>query len=91
MSDAKRTEGEPHDRLTRLTAVMTDALEADPEGSESTKCVIFLRDGNRAGVQLHGYESDIEAMADVFVHLVGVFEANGKQLKIVPLRGGKLS
>ena len=84
---ATRTEGEPHDRLTRLCAAMTDALDAHPERGEE-KCAIFLQDGDRGGLVLHGYEDDVEAMVDLFVHLAAIFEANGKKLMLVPLGEG---
>lgn len=83
---------EPHDRLTHIGAVMTDALEAHPEYREADRCVIFLSDGERAGMILNGYgDDDRQAMADVFVHMAAVFEANGMTLKMIPLRGGPSS
>jgi hypothetical protein len=82
-----RTEGEPVDRLTRLTAAMTDALEAHPEYRGDEKCIVFLQDNERGGIQLHGYDTDSEAMADLLYHLTKVFEANGKKLLIAPLGG----
>lgn len=87
MSDTTRTEGEPHDRLTRLCAAMTDALDAHPEHGEE-KCAIFLQDGDRAGLVLHGYDNDTEAVVDLFVHLRAIFHANGKELMFAPLNEG---
>jgi hypothetical protein len=82
-----RTEGEPHDRLTRLCDAMTAALEAHPErGAE--KCAIFLQDGERGGLVLHGYDDDTEALADLFMHLRAIFRANGKELMFAPLGHG---
>lgn len=83
MSDPIRT-ATPQDRLTRLCAAMTDALEAHPEhGSE--KCAVFLRDGNRMGLVLHGYDDDREAIVDLFGHLRAIFRANGQDLHVVPV------
>ena len=82
MADEKRTT-EPHDRLTRLTAVMTDALEAAPEYSDSVKAVIMLDDGIRGGIQLYGYDDDSAAMADLLVHLRAIFRANGKRMDVM--------
>lgn len=83
----RRTEGEPHDRLTRLCAAMTDTLDAHPErGNE--KCIVFLNDDDRGGLQLHGYERDTDAIADLLIHLRAIFRVNGKDLQIHPLRGG---
>ena len=79
---------EPHDRLTRLCAAMTEALDAHPEMGDDVKCVVFLNDPKRGGLQLHGYESDTEAMADLFVHLQAIFRANGSDLAFVPMGRG---
>lgn len=81
-----RTEGEPHDRLTRLCAAMTDTLEAHPERGDE-KCIVFLQDSERGGFQLHGYEDDTEAIADLFLHLKALFEANGRTLMFAPMPG----
>lgn len=83
----ERRVGEPFDRLTRLCAAMTAALEADPECSEEVKCIVFLDDGRRGGIQLHGYEDDTDAMVDLFMHLKAIFKANGKDLMFAPLAG----
>lgn len=81
-----RTEGHPHDRLTRLCAAMTDALDAHPERGDE-KCIVFLQSEHdqRGGLQLHGYHDDTEAIADLLMHLRAIFQANGKQLLIAPL------
>lgn len=85
--DEKRSP-EPFDRLTRLCAAMVEAMEANPEWRGDEKCVVFMHDEEMSGVVLHGYDNDIEAMADVFVHMKRVFQANGKDLLFAPLRGG---
>lgn len=81
MSEPKRTT-EPHDRLTRLAAAMTDALDVIP-GTDGVRAIVMLREGNRAAAQLHGYDDDVEAIADVFEHLRAVFRANGRDLEVV--------
>lgn len=83
---ARRSE-EPHDRLTRLCAAMTHALDDQPETGEDVKCIVFLQDGKRGGLHLHGYEDDTEAIADLFIHLKALFEANGKTLMFAPMPG----
>ena len=83
MEKPTRTE-EPHDRLTRLCAAMTDALEAHAERGDE-KCIIFLQDRERGGLQLHGYEDDTEAMVDLLMHMRAIFRASGKELHIVPM------
>lgn len=85
MSDERRTP-EPHDRLTRLCDAMTKTLEEHPERGDE-KCIVFLQDGERGGLVLHGYDDDSEAMADLLVHLRAIFRANGKELLIAPLGG----
>jgi hypothetical protein len=74
---------EPVDRMTRLCATMTDALEADPEYSDNIKCCVFINDGKRSGLVLHGYDEDGHAIADLLVHLQHLLKANGKKLDIV--------
>lgn len=80
MADEIRSE-QPHDRLTRLCAAMTDALEAHGERGDE-KCIVFLQDEERGGFQLHGYEDDTDAIVDLFVHLKALFAANGKTLEV---------
>lgn len=86
--DVTRTEGEPHDRLTRLADTMSKALEADPEYRAGDKAIVFLDDGKRGGIQLFGYDDDVEAMADLLIHLKALFEANGKTLMVTTIGDG---
>lgn len=88
MPDVHRSEDGPVDRLTELCAVMTDALDAALEAGEEPKCIVFLQDGQRGGLQMHGYDDDTEAIADLFMHLKAIFEANGKTLLFAPLGTG---
>lgn len=81
-----RTTG-PHDRLTRLCAAMTDALDAHPERGDE-RCIVFLQDAERGGLSLHGYEDDREAIVDLLMHLRAIFKANGKELVVMPLHEG---
>lgn len=76
---------EAHDRLTRLCAAMTETLDAHPESDDSVKCVVFLDDGDRGGLQMHGYEDDADAITDVLVHIRAIFRANGSDLQFLPL------
>lgn len=87
MSDEQRST-EPHDRLTRLCDVMTTAMEADPEHGPDVKCIVFLDDGKRGGLQLHNYEDDTEALVDLFMHLRAIFRSQGKDLAFVPMNKG---
>jgi hypothetical protein len=74
---------EPHDRLTRICAAMTDALDAHPESDDTVRCAVFLDDGKRGGIQLHGYDDDIAAFVDIFLHLRAILRANGKDLDFI--------
>jgi hypothetical protein len=86
VSDAHRTK-EPISRLTRLCAAMTDVLEAQEEYGEDVKCIVFLQDGDRGGLQMHGYEDENEAIADLFIHLKAIFASNGRTLTFMPMPG----
>lgn len=79
----ERLSDEPVDKLTRLTAVMTSALEADPEYNDNVRAIIMLDDGKRGGIQLHGYEDATAGIADLLAHLRAIFRANGKRMDIV--------
>lgn len=78
---------EPHDRLTRLCDAMTETLDAHPERGDE-KCIVFLQDSERGGLQLHGYDDDTEAITDLFIHLRAIFRGQGKELLFAPLNGG---
>lgn len=80
--DVQRTE-EPHDRLTRICDEMTVTFDSHPEHRDEDKCIVFLDDGERGGLVLHGYENDIEAMVDLLMHLRAMFRANGKSLDVM--------
>jgi hypothetical protein len=95
MGEVKRA-GEPHDRLTRLCAVMTDALDAHPASGPDVKCVVMLQDGERGGIQIHGYQPEegakdpdsdvsVQAITDLIFHLQAILRGNGQDLKIVPM------
>ena len=71
---------EPTDRLTHLCDAMSHALEVHPESREGDKCIIFLDDGVRGGIVIHGYEDQSEAMVDLLIHMRAIFKANGKHL-----------
>jgi hypothetical protein len=66
---------------------MTETLDAHPEMTPETKCIVFLDDGKIGGFQLHGYEDDNDAIVDLFIHLKALFESNGKTLLFAPLGG----
>jgi hypothetical protein len=88
VKNLRRTEGEPHDRLTRLCAAMTDELQVNPDYTSEIKCVVFLVDGKQVGLQLFNYDDDLDAAVDLLFHLRAIFEANGKTLMLVPVGSG---
>jgi hypothetical protein len=81
MGDLNRTD-EPHDRLTRLCAAMTDALMAHPETTDEIRCAVFLSDDRVGGLQIYGYDDDSEAVVDVLMHVRAIMRSNGKDLQI---------
>jgi hypothetical protein len=81
----RRTQGEPHDRLTRICDAMTTTLDEHPEHSPDDKAMIFLDDGKRGGIVLHGYESDADALTDLLTHLEVLFQTQGIPFHIVPV------
>lgn len=87
MSDAHREEV-AHDRLTRIGEVMTFALENHSEATGLEKAIVMLTDGSQAGIVIHGYDNDGEAIAAMIFHLQAIFAANGQQLHIAALGEG---
>lgn len=83
-----RSEGSPHDRLTRITDAMTDTLDEHPEATGEERCLVFLSDDEGGGIVMHGYEDDAEAITDILIHLKAIFEANGKEIAFVPVGAG---
>lgn len=77
--------GEPHDRLTAMADRLTDAFDADSEHEEGDKCIIFLDDGKRAGLCIHGYEKTQDALVDLLGHLTAMFQSMGMRLDVMAL------
>jgi len=67
MNGVRRSEGEPHDRQTRICAAMTDAFDAHPERRPTDKCIVFIQDEKQGGIELHGYKEDTEALVDLLL------------------------
>jgi len=83
MSDDVRQSDEPFDRLTGLCAEMTAAIDR-PENAD-VKVIVFLADDEKSGIQVHGYETPTEAVADLFIHMKAMFNAQGKDLVFIPV------
>jgi hypothetical protein len=75
------TGGEAFDRLTELCAEMTSAIER-PD-TQDVRGIVFLSDDKLGGIQMFGYEDQVEAMADLFVHMRSIFKSMGKNLEFV--------
>jgi hypothetical protein len=82
MSDATLN-SEPVDRLTRVCDQMTKTFDMHPETRSTDRCMVFLDDGKRGGIVLHGYDDQYEAMTDLLVHLMAMFRASGKKMDIM--------
>ena len=78
---------QPVDELGDLADYMLKAMEKI-SGGEKVRAVVFVENNERCMTALHGWDSDLDAIAAVFAHMAAVFEANGKKLMVVPLREG---
>jgi hypothetical protein len=80
----ERSEGTPHNRATRLADAALDTLRAHPE-YRGERLIVFLdNEEEKVGsIGLSGYDDDIEAIVNLFMHLRAMFEAQGKELQLV--------
>jgi len=79
----------PQDRLTRIGGAMNDAAQLHPESKKGDRYVsLIYDDDNMAGIALHGYHPEKlhEALADIFMHMRAIAEANGMSLDFIPLK-----
>jgi hypothetical protein len=85
------------DRVKRLFAAMTDALDAHPERGDERIVMLFTlpREGGRpiSGLLSHGYVEptreipmmDTKQMADLLTHLTATLRAQGVALMLFPV------
>lgn len=85
MSDESRFTDGPEDRLTRICDAMTKTFDVHIEQRETDRCMVFIEDGVRAGIVLHGYDDQYDAIIALLIHLRGIFRANGQDLLLIPL------
>ena len=78
---AQRSEGEPHNELTRIANLAVDALD----GQGVRAIVMVTSEDGRGGMAISGYHDDNEAMVDLIMQIRAIFEANGKTFTIVPM------
>lgn len=87
----KRTEGEPHDRLTALCDRMLAQLDTE-DGNQGIKAIVMLKDGDtfqlEGGIGMRGYDDEGEVVEDLLKHLKALFEVNGKQLFVTTIGEG---
>jgi hypothetical protein len=76
---------EPRERMTRMCDAMTKTMVAHPEYRESDRCQIFIEDDTTAGIVLHGYDDQFDAVIALLIHLRGIFRANGQDLQLMAL------
>jgi hypothetical protein len=77
----------PVDRLTRICAAMSAAMDAHPETREGDKAIMFIDDAEHGGIVLHGYGPDQmnEAIGDLFIHLQAMLHSVGKGMDIIAI------
>ena len=76
----------PRDRLTRVSDALLDAFRNHAETTDGDRAIVFLfSKDKRGGIGMTGYESDNDALVDLFVHLRAIMRANGKDLHLVPV------
>lgn len=84
-----RSEGEPHDRPTRLLNAALEAVKAHPEYTDE-KLMLFL-DSDEHGMGalvIDGYDDDAEAIANLFMHMRAIFRTQGKDMKLIEIGRG---
>jgi hypothetical protein len=83
-----RRSHKPHSRLTYICDMLLGKFEGDPRTKTTDRICIFITGEETSGLVLGGYEDDLDAMTDLLIHMKKVFEANGKNLMILPINEG---
>lgn len=84
MANERRSD-EPRDRKTRIANRVSDLIEHDPEYIDGDRAIVTILDGEGGGIGLFGFESDTDAMVDLFIMLRSIARANGKDLEYVAI------
>jgi hypothetical protein len=91
-----KVDDKPFDRLTRLCAVLVEALDeavdAEREADLSAELsdvrgIIFLSDAEHSGIEMFGYEETAEGMTDLLIHMKAIFTSMGKQFGVMTDQG----
>ena len=81
--------GEPTTPLGRIAQAMFSAGENHAEAPEDLRAIVLLYgtiDDSERGMSAHsGYDDELEALADLFVHLQKLAAAGGKRLDLLAL------
>jgi hypothetical protein len=77
----------PHDRLSRLAAAMTAALDKIP-GTSDVRAVVMLDDAENGCVHPHGYPEPVDArnallFIDAAVHIAEMGRALGVRVELL--------
>lgn len=78
---------EPVDRLTRLCAAMTEAMEAHAEYRDGDRVVILLTgvDDEHGGMVAAGYDDNATMVADLLAHTQAVAMAVGLGMDVLTM------
>ena len=84
--DVTRTEGEPHDRLTRICDAMSGTLEHHAEHREGDVAIILVDSmpERRGGMVMVGYSDPRQALARVLDLAEALAKAHDIPLAIIP-------
>jgi hypothetical protein len=87
MPDATVITSYPHDRLSRLAAAMTDALDKVP-GTGDVRAVVLLDDGEGGCEHAHNYPKPVDRpngplFVDTAAHLFEMGKALGVKVEVL--------
>lgn len=82
--DATRS-NEPVDRLTRLCAAMTAALEAHPEYDDNVKCIVMLSDEETGGMVTLNYDDAPQALVELIAQAQALAQSGGINLDLLTI------
>ena len=91
MSNERRTH-QPHDPLTKIGNAMLLTFAAQTKHLPAARAIVMLRDDNRGGLALSGYEGDegaAQAAEDLIGHARAILRTIGMNLEVVHVPHGK--
>jgi hypothetical protein len=83
--DVSRSEGEPHDRKTRLANEVARAIDVHPDFHEGDQVIVVVSsDADKSsGIGLFGFEDDKDAIVTLFITLRAICRSAGKDLAFI--------